>query len=142
MDDNSKIGQMDNTTINQLIAAAQAAQEKAYAPYSNFRVGAALLTAAGQVITGCNVENAAYSLCNCAERTAVFTAVAAGQRDFQAIAIVGESELPCAPCGACRQVLVEFNPDLQVIMANPQGERLIMKAAELLPNYFRGGYLK
>ncbi len=130
---------MDQTLEDDLIAAAKAAQQLAYAPYSKFRVGAALLTAKGQVITGCNVENASYGLCNCAERTAVYRAIAEGERDFQAIAIIGDTEQPCAPCGACRQVLVEFNPDMQVIMTSPTGAKQIMTAAELLPNYFRGG---
>ncbi|MDA8211214.1 MAG: cytidine deaminase [Clostridia bacterium] len=128
---------LDKSTVNKLIASAIKAQQMAYAPYSKFRVGAALLTADGQVITGCNVENSAYGLCNCAERTAIFKAVSEGQRAFRAIAIVGDSDAPCAPCGACRQVMVEFAPQMQVIMANPKGEFEAMTAAELLPKFFK-----
>lgn len=128
---------IDKQTVNKLIASAIKAQQMAYAPYSKFRVGAALLTADGQVITGCNVENSAYGLCNCAERTAIFKAVSEGQRAFRAIAIVGDSDAPCAPCGACRQVMVEFAPQMQVIMANPKGEFEAMTAAELLPKFFK-----
>lgn len=128
---------IERPTVNKLIALAREAQQRAYAPYSKFRVGAALLTADGQVITGCNVENSAYGLCNCAERTAIFKAVSEGQRDFRAIAIVGDSDAPCTPCGACRQVMVEFAPGMQVIMANPQGEFEVITAAELLPKFFK-----
>ncbi len=128
---------LDKSTVNKLIASAIKAQQMAYAPYSKFRVGAALLTADGQIITGCNVENSAYGLCNCAERTAIFKAVSEGQRAFRAIAIVGDSDAPCAPCGACRQVMVEFAPQMQVIMANPKGEFEAMTAAELLPKFFK-----
>lgn len=128
---------LDKQTIEKLIAAAIKAQQMAYAPYSKFRVGAALLTADGQIITGCNVENSSYGLCNCAERTAIFKGVSEGQREFRAIAIVGDSDDPCTPCGACRQVMVEFAPQMQVIMANPKGESEIMTAAELLPKYFK-----
>ncbi len=128
---------IDKQTVNKLIASAIKAQQMAYAPYSKFRVGAALLTADGQIITGCNVENSAYGLCNCAERTAIFKAVSEGQRAFRAIAIVGDSDAPCAPCGACRQVMVEFAPQMQVIMANPKGEFEAMTAAELLPKFFK-----
>ena len=109
----------------ELIALARTARERAYAPYSGFRVGAALLTADGRVYTGCNIENAAYSPTNCAERTAFFKAVSEGVRDFAAIAIVGgKGENPdavCTPCGVCRQVMAEFcKPDFRVILGNAE----------------------
>ncbi len=104
-----------------LMIAAQKARENSYSPYSHFCVGAALLAKSGKVYTGCNIENAAYSATNCAERTAIFKAVSEGERDFEAIAIVGGKEgetAPfCAPCGVCRQVLAEFCPkDFKVIL--------------------------
>ncbi len=104
-----------------LMLAAQKARENSYSPYSHFRVGAALLTKSGKVYTGCNIENAAFSATNCAERTAIFKAVSEGERDFEAIAIVGgkEGEVApfCAPCGVCRQVLAEFCPnDFKIIL--------------------------
>lgn len=117
-----------------LVAEAMKARERAYAPYSNFAVGAALLTKSGRVYTGCNVENAAYGLSVCAERVALFKAVSAGERDFEAIAIV--TETMATPCGACRQVLVEFNDDIRVIVANMKGERRIFTSGELLPHHF------
>ncbi|AVX30447.1 cytidine deaminase [Carboxydocella thermautotrophica] len=122
--------------IQQLISEAIAAQQKAYAPYSHFRVGAALLGKSGRIYQGCNVENASYGLTNCAERTAIFRAVAEGERDFVALALVGDIAEPCSPCGACRQVMVEFNPDLQVIMAAPDGSYRLTTAAQLLPGFF------
>ena len=91
-----------------LLDTARDAAQKAYAPYSKYKVGAALLCADGATFTGCNIENASYGLTNCAERTAVFTAIASGRRDFVAMAIVAEGESPPYPCGACRQVLSEF----------------------------------
>ncbi|MGI6713319.1 MAG: cytidine deaminase [Bacillota bacterium] len=124
-----------------LLAAAEKAKEKAYAPYSQFRVGAALLTAEGRLFIGCNIENAAYSLTNCAERTAVFSAVAAGYRKFTAIAISSDSADFISPCGACRQVLVEFGSGVKVIMGNNKGEFITRTVEELLPLYFNGGSL-
>ena len=108
-----------------LMIAAQKARENSYSPYSHFRVGAALLTKSEKVFTGCNIENAAYSATNCAERTAIFKAVSEGERDFAAIAIVGgregETAAFCAPCGVCRQVLAEFCPkDFKIILGNEE----------------------
>ena len=125
---------------HELMALAVKARAFSYAPYSNFHVGAALLGKSGRVYTGCNVENAAYTPTNCAERTAIFKAVSEGEREFTAIAVVGGagdslSEL-CAPCGVCRQVLAEFcNGDLRVIMGNPDHIR-VTTLADLLPHSF------
>ncbi|HEX5261229.1 MAG TPA: cytidine deaminase [Gaiellales bacterium] len=118
----------------ELYAAARAAAAGAYAPYSGFAVGAAMRTASGEVITGVNIENASYGLTCCAERTAMFTAVAAGERDFTAIAVHGDaSSVP--PCGACRQVLAEFAPEL-VVVYRQDGAPVSAALAELLPARF------
>ncbi len=105
-----------------LVAAAVAARGRAYAPYSGFSVGAALLARDGRVFTGCNVENASYGLTVCAERVALFKAVSEGAREFVALAVAC-GDAPCSPCGACRQVLYEFAPDLTVILAEGEGRR-------------------
>lgn len=122
-----------------LIRVALEAREKAYAPYSRFLVGAALLTKDGRVFPGCNVENASYGLCNCAERTAFFAAIAAGCKpgDFSQLAVVADSDAPVSPCGACRQVMLELGgPQLVVIQANLRGDIEQSTAAELLPGAF------
>ena len=110
----------------------------AHAPYSNFRVGTALLTARGEVFSGCNVENASYGLTNCAERTAIFTAVAQSgpKLRIRAIAVVNDQAVPCAPCGACRQVIYEFGPDAMVLFQNSEGWKQ-SHITELLPEGFR-----
>jgi len=126
--------------VQELVAAATAARERAYVPYSRFAVGAALLSADGTVYTGCNVENASYGLSICAERNAVFHAVAQGARAFTAIAVVTENGV--TPCGACRQVLAEFNPQMVVIVADTAGKRRIYALAELLPDAFGAGDLR
>lgn len=118
-----------------LLAAALAARENAYAPYSKFKVGAAVETADGHIFTGCNVENASYGLTCCAERNAVFAAVGSGARSFKALCVVADTEEPVAPCGACRQVLAEF-PFEKIILANCKGLTKIMTVAELLPYGF------
>ena len=117
-----------------LIAKAMEAREKAHAPYSHFAVGAALLAKSGRVYTGCNVENASYGLSICAERTAVFKAVSEGERDFEAIAVVTEKGV--TPCGACRQVLLEFGEGIQVIVADETGGYRVFTLQELLPEAF------
>ncbi len=119
-----------------LLAAAQGAMARAYAPYSHFRVGAALLTENGLVVTGCNVENASYGLTICAERNAVFAAVAQGETRFLAICIATENDAPVAPCGACRQVLVEFQPSFEVRSYARGPEGLQQTTATLLPHAF------
>ena len=117
-----------------LIAAARQASQNAYAPYSGFGVGAALQTRSGRVFIGCNVENASYGLTLCAERVAVAKAVSEGERDFGAIAIVSRGA--AMPCGACRQVLAEFNADLRVIVADLEGNSHQFRLSELLPEAF------
>ncbi|MCL6634699.1 MAG: cytidine deaminase [Peptococcaceae bacterium] len=123
-------------SIEKLISAAMAARERAYAPYSGFRVGAAVLTGEGRCYTGCNVENASYGLTCCAERVALFKAVSDGERSFEAMAVTAGTEDFCAPCGACRQVLAEFGPEMKVFMLNARGEYRVQTVAELLPAAF------
>ena len=123
-----------------LLAFAREAQEKAYAPYSGFRVGAAVY-ADGDIFQGVNVENAAYGATICAERAAVIAAVTAGCLDVTAIAIVGDSDAPIVPCGCCRQVLAEFNPEMRVIMGGSGDEVRVMTLDELLPEPFVRGFL-
>ena len=118
----------------QLVALAQEARKVAYAPYSHYSVGAALLTASGQVYTGCNVENAVYPLCLCAERTAVVKAVSEGQREFDAIAIATRNG--GSPCGACRQVLREFAPHIRILLADDAGNVRQFTLDQLLPESF------
>ena len=125
---------MTEQEIQQLVAAATSARTKAYVPYSGFAVGAALRTADGHIFAGCNVENASYGLAVCAERNAVFQAVARGERAIQAVAVVTENGV--TPCGACRQVLAEFNPQMTVIVADMAGGRRIYSLPELLPEAF------
>ena len=133
-----KISLTDNKT---LIRQALAAREKAYAPYSGYKVGAALLTKEGVIYTGCNIENAGYTATNCAERTAFFKAVSEGEKDFECIAIVGGyeniSDL-CPPCGVCLQVMMEFcNPEkFKVILAKSEKEYEVVSLKELLPRGF------
>ena len=126
-------------TDKELLQTAIQAREFSYAPYSDFRVGAALLGKSGRVYTGCNVENAAYTPTNCAERTAIFKAVSEGEREFSAIAIVGGKDSlsdMCAPCGVCRQVLAEFCAgDLKIIMGNVQNIK-VCTLSQLLPYSF------
>ena len=124
---------MDNSS---LIQAAQKARKQAYAPYSKYKVGAALLGKNGEVFVGCNVENASYGLSMCAERAAVFKAVCAGVTDFEAIAIVTDSPEPASPCGACRQVLAEFSSELEITLANLNGQSRKTSIKELLPLAF------
>lgn len=119
-----------------LLAAARATLGHAYAPFSGFRVGAALLCEDGSVVNGVNVENSSYGLTVCAERAAVFSAVAAGRRNFNAIAVVAGDRSAVTPCGACRQVLHEFSPDMLVVLDAPAGP-VIVPLAELLPHAFR-----
>jgi cytidine deaminase len=132
---------LGESQMSELLKAAHAASEKAYAPFSGFHVGAAILTQSGDVFTGCNVENSSYGLTNCAERTAIFSAVAAGavsrELALVAIAVVNREGAVCSPCGACRQVIFEFGPDAIVVYRGHSGSLVQSKARELLPEGFR-----
>ncbi len=141
--DTESIGGLTQTVIEELITAAVDARKKSYSPYSHYQVGAALLTGDGQIITGCNIENAAYGPTNCAERTAFFKAVSDGIRVFRAIAIVGSPEGDeltqyAYPCGVCRQVMMEFcNPvNFRIIIAKSVEDYRVMTLQELLPEGF------
>lgn len=126
-------------TDDELVARAQAARMRAYAPYSNFHVGAAAL-ADGDVFDGANVENASYGLAICAERNAIMRAVLEGSREIEAIAVVTETSPPSSPCGMCLQTITEFAPDprrVRVLLANPRGERRTHTLADMLPHGFR-----
>ena len=125
-------------TEQEMIAAARKARENAYAPYSGFRVGACLVTEGGAVYTGCNVESVSFTPTCCAERTALFTAVAAGERRFAAVAVACDGHKPAWPCGVCRQALAEFGLKLDVIASNSELENMTMKLEELLPQAFTG----
>ncbi|MDB4950952.1 MAG: cytidine deaminase [Gemmatimonadetes bacterium] len=130
---------LDAATARMLLDRARQARARAYAPYSRFPVGAALLAEDGEVVTGCNVENASYGLSNCAERTAIFTAVAGGRTRFSAVAVVGpQDDAPCAPCGACRQVMYEFGPDMVVVLPDSaeNGGYGVTTMRDLLPGAF------
>lgn len=120
-----------------LVQHALKARENAYAPYSNYLVGAALLLDNGDIITGANVENASYGGAICAERSAVVAAVSQGFRKFKALAVVADSSPPAAPCGFCRQILAEFEPDLPIILSNTQGEITETNLNTLLPMQFK-----
>jgi cytidine deaminase len=121
---------------DELLQIALEARQRAYAPYSRFTVGAAIRAKNGSIFSGCNIENGSYGLTICAERVAIFKAVSAGVREFEALAVVADLKGPVSPCGACRQVLAEFQPDLTVIMSNTRLEKTIMKVSELLPYMF------
>ena len=123
-------------TRDELCQAAVAMLDRAYIPYSHFPVGAALECADGTVFTGCNIENAAYGCTICAERTAIFKAVSEGHRDFVRIAVYGDGEHYCYPCGACRQFLAEFAPDVEVLSAMGGGRYVSNRLSELMPYTF------
>ena len=126
------------TTLAAMVALAREARELAHAPYSGFKVGAALKTRAGEIVTGCNLENASYGLTMCAERVAVFKAVSEGLSDFEAIVVVADSKQLTAPCGPCRQILWEFCGDIMVHMSNSKGRTRLMRLRDLLPLPFDG----
>lgn len=124
-----------NSDFNKLLQLAQEAAKQAYVPYSGYKVGSAVLCSDGTIFTGCNVENASYSLTICAERTAIFKAVSEGHKDFTAIAIYVDSERIFPPCGACRQVISEFAPEIPVVYAN-RNETIESTMGQLLPGAF------
>jgi len=122
----------------ELITVAKEARKNAYVPYSKFEVGAAIITKDKKIFKGANIENASYGLTNCAERTAIFKAVSEGSRDLEAIAIVADTDGPVSPCGACRQVMVEFfDPSAKVYLTNLKGETLETTVEKLLPGAFK-----
>ena len=126
----------------ELVEIARAARERAYAPYSHYQVGAALLTASGRIFNGCNIENAAYGATICAERVAVFKAVSEGEKDFVALAVAASGEDIAAPCGTCRQVLYEFAPNLTLYLTGSRGQRVeTVTLQELLPRAFGPAHL-
>lgn len=123
--------------FKQLISAAKEARENAYVPYSNFKVGAAVLTDDGEIYKGCNIENASYGATNCAERTAIFKAVSEGHRTIKAIAVIGSDENLTYPCGICRQVIAEFaSEDIKIIIAKDENEFIIRSMEDILPGAF------
>ena len=129
-------------TTDPLVAAAAEARLKAFAPYSHFLVGAAIEADDGTIVPGCNVESASYGLTTCAERVAVFTGVARGFRCFKRVAVVTDTPTPTPPCGACRQVLWEFAPDAEVVLANLTGTVLRFTMRDLLPHAFDARQLR
>ncbi len=122
---------------DRLVAASQAARKFAYAPYSKFAVGAAVLTEDGTLYSGCNVENVTYGMTTCAEQTAMLKAVSEGHRRFTQIAVCTDRSPPATPCGLCRQMLAEFCDDIGIILVNPAGERAYTRLSDILPHAFR-----
>src|ERR1700733_5743237 len=132
---------MDEPLMGALLEAALAAREHAHAPFSNFRVGAAIEDASGRVHTGCNIENATYGLTLCAERVAVFKAVSEGAREFRRIAIAADTDSLTPPCGACRQILWEFCGDIEITLINLRGKSETMRMKDLFPRAFDASFL-
>ena len=124
-----------------LIAAALAARENAFAPYSKFKVGAAIEDTAGRIHTGCNVENSTYGLTVCAERVAVFKAISEGVRKFRRVAVAADTDRLTPPCGACRQILWEFCGDIEIVLVNPRGQTETHRLKDLFPKPFDVSYL-
>lgn len=133
---------MKSNNTKELIKAAKKVREKAYAPYSNFKVGAALRTKSGKIFTGCNVESASYGLTVCAERVAIWKAVSEGEHEFESIAVAADTHELTPPCGVCRQIIWEFCGDVPVIFANLEGKNETVKISELLPRAFDTKFLK
>ena len=119
-----------------VVVAAIAARQHAHAPFSGFRVGAAIEDSSGRIHTGCNIENATYGLTLCAERVAVFKALSEGVHEFRSMAVVADTETLTPPCGACRQILWEFCGDIEIVLANPRGQRESLRLKDLLPRAF------
>lgn len=131
-----------NEESKKLVEAAREVRERAYAPYSKFRVGAAVRTKSGKIYTGCNVESASYGLTVCAERVAIWKAVSEGEKDFAEIAVVADTQELTPPCGVCRQIIWEFGGDIPVVFANLKGDTEIVQMTELLPRAFDTKFLK
>jgi cytidine deaminase len=129
-------GSIARPLLRRLEKTARSAAQSSYSPYSKFPVGAAILCASGKIFTGCNVENASYGLCNCAERTAIFSAVAAGERAINAVVVYTPTPMPSSPCGACRQVINEFGPSAIVISVCDGPDRIETTLNALLPAAF------
>lgn len=127
--------------IKELVKRAREASKRAYSPYSGVKIGAAVLTKGGNIFDGCNIENISYGLSNCAERTAIFKAVSEGEREILALAVYGESEEFTRPCGACRQVMLEFNENMKVIRHGGDGFHEVTTIKKLLPQSFKPGGL-
>ncbi|PXW90937.1 cytidine deaminase [Streptohalobacillus salinus] len=126
-----------------MINEAKEARKKAYTPYSKFKVGAALKTKSGHVYHGCNVENAAYSACNCAERSAIFSAYSNGEREFETLVVVADTDRPVSPCGVCRQVISELcEPNMPIVLTNLNGDVMETTVTDLLPGAFLADDLK
>ena len=130
------------TERNRLIKTAIEAREKALAPFSNFKVGAALLAKSGEVFTGCNIENASYGLTMCAERVAIFKAISDGTREFEKLVIAADTETLTPPCGACRQIIWELCGDVEIVLTNLQGKTETMRMSELFPRAFDSKFLE
>lgn len=126
---------------NELLAAALNARGHAHAPFSKFRVGAALEDSSGRIYSGCNIENATFGLTLCAERVAVFKAVSEGARDFRRIAVAADTDTLTPPCGACRQILWEFCGDIEILLANPRGKSESLRLKDLFPRPFDASFL-
>jgi cytidine deaminase len=129
-------------TKDELVKAATEVRERAYAPYSNFKVGAAVRTKDGKIYTGCNVESASYGLTVCAERVAIWKAVSEGEKEFEQVAVVADTEELTPPCGVCRQIIWEFGGDIPITFANLKGNTETVKMSELLPRAFDTKFLK
>jgi len=132
---------IDEKIKKKLIASAKEARENAYVPYSNFPLGAAILTKEGKIFTGVNIENSSYGLTICAERAAIFNAISQGYKNIIALALVSDTDEPVTPCGACRQVMSEFSSDIKIIMCNLEGKEKIISSNKLLPGAFSGDVL-
>jgi cytidine deaminase len=127
--------------VDALLAAALAARENAFAPFSKFKVGAAVEDESGRIHTGCNVENATYGLTVCAERVAIFKAISEGARQFKRVAVAADTDALTPPCGACRQILWEFCGDVEIVLVNPRGKTESYRLKELFPKPFDVSYL-
>jgi cytidine deaminase len=126
---------------DQLVEAALSVRENAHAPFSKFKVGAAVQDESGRIFTGCNVENATYGLTVCAERVAIFKAISEGARKFTRVAVVADTDLLTPPCGACRQILWEFCGDVELVLGNLRGQSETLRLGELFPRAFDGSFL-